>query len=281
MTNTALNIFESELAALKNQTTPFVWSSAKNNLGHAFLTLTLDQLSHDSLRQLSKEIKDRLEDCNRDDSLEQWIALQTDLAAVHHTLGQRDPVDTVSNFNRAMDAYKSLLPVVTRQESPFEWALLLHNIAGVFQGLGEHSEGARSLERSVSAYDNALLVRTSSKAPMEWALTQNNVAVSMQLLGVIKQDADILKEAINAYDNANQMLTASEQPMAWLINTGNLGTARLILAEETKDIEIARQAVNNFSDIVEFLQNASNSQHLEFATQYQDKAQAVLVALGG
>jgi len=281
MPNETLKIFETELAELSQKTTPFAWASTKNNLGHAFVALSLDQSNYDGLKQSVKEIEDKLEDCNMKDSREEWLALQTELSATLHTLGQREPVNKVSNFNSAMEAYKALLPAITRQESPLEWATMLHNIAGVFQGLGEHSDGARSLERSISAYNNALMVRTPDDHPMEWALTQNNAAVSMQLLGMIKQDGDILNEAIKSYANAQQKLKQADMPLAWFITTSNLGTAQLILAEETKDIDIARQAVNNFNDIVEFLHDASNSQHLEFATQFQEKALAVLAQLGG
>lgn len=281
MSNRSLTVFEKQLSDQKYKLAPLEWASARNNLGYALVSLGQEESDNDTLKQSIIETETALEGCNPVDSLEEWITLQTDLAAALHALGQRKTDETVSLLNKAMEAYKKILPAIKRQEAPLEWALILHNIAMVSQDLGEHSEGPRTLERSVSAYSNALTQRTFDVAPLEWALTQNNAAVSMQIIGQIKQDINILKESIVSYDNAQQMLTLEEHSMAWVITTGNLGCVQTVLAEQTKDSEIARQAVNNLTDIVAFFSDATNSQHLELAEQYRDKAQTVLDKVGG
>lgn len=276
MANRSLIRFEKELSELKHKPAPLEWASPKNNLGHVLVALGQEQSDTAILKQSIKETKDALEGCNQEENIEEWVGLQNNYAAALHALGQRDTEETVSMLNQAMEAYKSLLPIVKRQEAPLEWALVLHNIAGVSQDLGAHSEGPRTLERSISAYSNALTVRTSNAVPLEWAKSQNNAAVSMQTLGEIKHDTDILNEAIQSYDLAQKKLTQAKNPLAWLITLSNLGFVRTTLAEQVNDVEIARQAVDNYSDIVDFLQDASNSQHLEIAEKYREKAQAVL-----
>ena len=280
MASRSLIRFEKELLELKHRPAPLEWASPKNNLGHVLVGLSQEQSDIAILQQSIQEFEGALEGCNQENNLEEWVAHQNNYAAALHALGQRDTETTVSTLNQAMEAYKSLLPVVKRQEAPLEWALILHNIAGVSQDLGAHSEGSRTLERSISAYSNALTVRTSNAAPLEWALSQNNAAASMQTLGEIKHDTDILNESIQSYDLAQKKLTQANNPLAWLITLSNLGFVRTTLAEQVNDVEIARQAVDNYSDIVDFLQEATNSQHLEIAEKYREKAQAVLQKVG-
>lgn len=280
MANRSLIRFEKELSELKHRPAPLEWASPKNNLGHVLVALGHEQSDIGILKQSIDDTKEALQECNREENLEEWVTLQKNYAAALHAVGQRDTEETVSFLNEAMEAYKSLLPIIKRQEAPLEWALVLHNIADVSQDLGAHSEGPRTLERSISAYSNALTVRTSNAAPMEWALSQNNAAASMQTLGEIKHDTDILKESVLSYDLAQKKLIQAKNPLAWIIIIGNLGSVRTTLAEQVEDVEIARQAVDNYTDIVEFLQDATNTQHLDIAEKYREKAQAVLQKVG-
>ena len=280
MVDTSLNIFEKTLSVRKLEAAPIEWASARNSLGYALVAIEQSDSDIAALKQSIDAIKNELQGCNPEDSLEKWITLQTRYSAALHALGQRDADDTVSLLNEAMEAYKSILPFIKRQESPLQWALLLDNIARVFQDLGEYSKGTRTLERSISAYNNALTQRTSDDAPLEWAMSHNNAAVAMQILSEIKQDVDILKESVVSYGNANQKLTQEEHPLAWVITTCNLGSARIILAEQVKDIEIAKQAVDNFTDVVDYFHDVTNSQYFEYAKQYLDAAQAVLQEIG-
>lgn len=281
MANRSLTVFETELSELKQKAAPLEWASARTNLGYSLVVLGQEKADIDILKRTIEDIEDALQGCNPEESLQEWVALQNDYATSLHALGQLDTGATVSILNEAMEAYKSLLPLLKRQENPLKWALVLHNIAMVFQDLGAHSKGSRTLERSISAFNNALTERTSDIAPLEWAVTQNNAAVSMQILGEIQQDADILKESILSYSNALTKLTQEKNPLAWVISTGNLSSVCTILAEQIKDIDIARQAVNNFTDIVEFFRDASDARHIELAEQYRDKAQAVLLKIDG
>lgn len=281
MANRSLTVFEKELSELNHRPAPLEWASPRNNLGYALVASSHEKSYIDILKQSIDDIEDDLQGCNPEEKPEEWIALQTDYAAALHALGQRKTEATVSILNEAMEAYKRLLPTMKRQESPLEWALLLHNIGRVSQDLGEYSQGSRTLERSISAYNNALTQRTSNVVPLQWALSQNNAAVSMQILGEIQQDTELLNESILSYSNAHQKLTQEKHPMGWVITTANLGGARTIQAEKIKDIEIARQAVNNYTEIVEFFHDVSNAQYLDLAEQFRDKAQAVLQKIGG
>jgi len=281
MANRSLTIFEKELSELSQKIAPLEWASARKNLGYALVTLGQEKSDIDILKRSIEDIEDELQGCNPEETLEEWVALQADYAAALNALGQLDTGATISILNEAMEAYKSILPVLKRQEAPLEWALLLHNIGRVSQDLGEYSKGSRTLERSISAYNNALTQRTSNVVPLEWAITQNNIAVSLQILGEIQQDADILKESVASYSNAYKKVVQEKHPMAWVITTSNLGRARTILAEQINDIEIARQAVNNFTEIVEFFREAENSRYLELAEQSLEKAQAVIKKIAG
>ena len=281
MTQESLSVFEQELSTLNQRTTPLEWASAKNNLGYKLITLEQKDSDIKALKRSIEDIEDKLQSCDPEKELEKWVNLQSDLASLLHTLGQRNTGATISILNESMEAYKSILPVIKRQDTPLIWSIMLHNIGWIFQDLGEYSKGSRMLERSISAYNNVLTQRTVESSPIEWALTQNNAAVSMQVLGEIKQDMDILKESIQSYDNANQKLTQEDHPTAWVITLANLAGARTILAEQTKDSELARQALSHFTKIVEFLRDTTKSQYLILAEQYRDNAQATLEKIGG
>ncbi|MEE9445009.1 MAG: hypothetical protein V3V19_05035 [Cocleimonas sp.] len=281
MANQSFIDFKKDISERNIQATPFAWASIKGTLGHALVSVKQEASAVETLKQAITDKEAILDDCDPVKTPQDWVEKQLELAAAFHALAQREEQETVVNLNKAMEAYKKLLPLITMQDNPQQWALLLHNIANVFQGLGEHSDGARSLERSVSAYANALTQRTAKAAPIEWALTQNNVAVSMQLLAELKQDLKILKESVQTYDNAQQGLTSSEQPVAWVVTTSNLGYAQIILSEQTKDIRIARQAVDNFNDLTLFFHDAPSSHYLELIKKLQDKARLVVDELKG
>lgn len=276
MANKALEVFEKELSELNEKLAPLEWASPRNNLGYALIAVGQTEAGIARLKKSIIEMEDALEVANPKDALDDWIALQLTYAAALHALGQRNTGDTVSLLNKSMEAYKKILPVLKRQEAPLEWALMMHNIAMVFQDLGEHSEGSRILERSITAYNNALTQRSANVVPLQWALSQNNAAVSLQLLGEIQQNSEVLKDAVISYGNAQHKLTQSKHAVAWVITTGNLGSVRTILAEKTNDAEMARQAINNLNEIVDFLNDATNTKYLELAKRYRDKAQAVL-----
>jgi len=276
MANKALAVFENELSRLNEKLAPLEWASPRNNLGYGLIVLGQKESDVTLLKKSITEMEDALEASDPKEALDDWIALQLTYAAALHALGQRNTGDTVSLLNKSMEAYKKILPVLKRQEAPLEWALMMHNIAMVFQDLGEYSEGSRTLERSITAYNNALTQRSATVVPLQWALSQNNAAVSLQLLGEIQQDADILNDAVVSYGHACHKVTQSKHPVAWVITTGNLGSVRSILAEKTNDAEMARQAVNNLNEIVDFLGEATNSKYLELAERYRDKAQAIL-----
>jgi tetratricopeptide (TPR) repeat protein len=281
MENKALVAFDKEFSVLNKKLAPLEWASPRSNLGYALVSLGQKESDGVFLKKSIAEMEDALEALNPKDALDDWIALQMTYAAALHALGQRDTGETVSLLNKSMEAYKKILPVLKRQEAPLEWALMMHNIAMVFQDLGEHSEGSRTLERSITAYNNALTQRSANVVPLQWALSQNNAAVALQVLGEIQQDTKILEDAVVSYGNACHKLTQSKHAVAWVITTGNLGSVRTILAEKTQDAEMARQAVNNLTEIVDFFRESTNPDYLKLAEQFKNQAEAVLQKVAG
>ena len=256
MENKALITFEKELAGLSQTLAPLPWAYAKNNLGYVLVVLGQKESDLALFEKSIAEMEGVLETSDPKEDLEGWISLQMTYAAALHAFGQRGTEETVSLLNKSMEAYKKILPVLKRQEAPLEWALMMHNIAMVFQDLGEHSEGSRTLERSITAYNNALTQRSANVVPLQWALSQNNAAVSLQVLGQLQNDENILKDALVSY--------------------GNLGSVRTILAEKIQDAEMAGQAVKNFTEVANFLAEAKNSAYLKVVEQFSAKAEAVL-----
>ena len=276
MENKALITFEKELAGLSQTLAPLPWAYAKNNLGYVLVALGQKESDLALFEKSIAEMEGVLETSDPKEDLEGWISLQMTYAAALHAFGQRGTEETVSLLNKSMEAYKKILPVLKRQEAPLEWALIMHNIAMVFQDLGEHSEGSRTLERSITAYNNALTQRSANVVPLQWALSQNNAAVSLQVLGQLQNDENILKDALVSYGNACHKLTPSKHPVAWVVVTGNLGSVRAVLAEKIQDTEMAGQAVNNFTEVANFLAEAENSAYLKVVEQFSAKAEAVL-----
>ena len=271
-----LEIFEKELSELNHKLAPLEWASARNNLGHAFVSLEFKESDNARLKKSIAEMEEVLVILEPNSKHDDWINIQMGYAAALHALGQRDIAGAVSLYNQSIEAYKKILPLLKRQEAPLEWALIMHNIAMVFQDLGEHSEGSRTLERSVTAYNNALTQRSAKVVPLQWALSQNNAAVALQLLGEIQQDTEILKGAITSYENACQIVTQADYPVAWVITKGNLGSLLSTLAEKTKDAGMAQQAVSNLSEIADFFAGSSNMAYQKLVKDALDSAQTGL-----
>lgn len=273
-----LREFEDTLSELHHESEPLVWASALDNLGHRFIVLGYDPVDIAMLEESVAVFEATIDDADEKATPQGWAIAQNHLAAALHTLGMREEKG-IQLLENAVEAYKCVLRVWTRQKMEDYWGTTFNNLGTVLQLLGEMKKDQRSLQMSIATFNNALTVQKREKNPKDWAITKNNLGVSLQVFGELQQDPKILLDSLECYQGALEETSKEKNPVGWMMIMANLAATQRLLAEISKEREIAQEAVNNFDSIVAFLTDATDKKYLELAKQQQANAQATLVEL--
>ena len=151
----------------------------------------------------------------------------------------------------AVEEYRELLDVWTRERMPLDWATVQNNLGATLWTLGEREDNTERLKQAVEAFSAALEVRTRERVPLAWAQTQNNLGNTLRALGEREADTEKLKQAVEAFRAALEVRTRERVPLAWAQSQNNLGTALGALGEHEDDTEKLKQAVEAFSAALE------------------------------
>src|SRR5207249_3549260 len=113
------------------------------------------------------------------------------------------------NLQQSMAAYRAVLEMYTREQSPRDWGMTQYNLGNVLSVLGERAsgeQGAQYLQQSVAAYGAVLEVYTREQSSQKWAMTQNNLGKVLSALGARasgEQGAQYLQQSVAAYRAAS------------------------------------------------------------------------------
>ena len=77
----------------------------------------------------------------------EWATTQNNLGSILQAIGQQKKDQQL--LKRAVDAYKQVLLVWTRDQAPLHWATTFNNLGTALRLLGEKRKGPRTLEQSV------------------------------------------------------------------------------------------------------------------------------------
>ncbi len=155
------------------------------------------------------------------------------------------------NLTRAVVCLKRALQVLTRQESPQDWAGAQSTLGVALSVQGTHAkgeEGTRLLDEAEAAYQTALEIITRKEFPQRWAMLQSNLGITLRLIGIRRSGEEgrrRLGEAVAAQRATLEVFTRELFPLDWARTQMNLGDV------------LREQAIRTSGDVgIEFLHEA-------------------------
>lgn len=136
-------------------------------------------------------------------------------------------------LKKAAETYQQVLPMVSLETYPEEYATLQNSLGSVFWKLSHYDSAAAYLHQAIAAYDEALLGYNPVAKPLDYAAVQNNLGITYWSLAKQEQPEFLLKRAIAAYRDALNYRTADVDPSACAISYNNLALAYWDLAKYT------------------------------------------------
>ncbi|MEM9803770.1 MAG: CHAT domain-containing protein [Cyanobacteria bacterium P01_D01_bin.56] len=130
-------------------------------------------------------------------------------------LGQR-----AINMELAIEAYKQVLQVMTREAMPDKWAQTMRALATAYQNR-IRGDRAQNIEDAITIYQQVLQVRTREAVPEDWAQSIARLALAYQNR-IRGNRAQNIEQAIDAYKQALQVITRETMPDAWATSMSNL-----------------------------------------------------------
>ncbi|MDV2998027.1 MAG: hypothetical protein N4J56_007732 [Chroococcidiopsis sp. SAG 2025] len=147
--------------------------------------------------------------------------------------------DHAINLELAIAALLKILPIISKESFPNEWARTVNNLALAYHKR-IRGEWAENLEQAIELYQQALQVRTREQFPLEWAATVTHLALaySKRIRG---EQAENLEQAIELYQQALQVSTREQFPLEWARTVNNLANAYFdrIRGERAENLEQA------------------------------------------
>ena len=135
---------------------------------------------------------------------------------------------------RAIGIYREISFIISREQSPLDWARTQASLAKALSRLGERERSARRLEEAVNAYHAALEEWTRERAPTDWAKAQNGLGVTLWSLGKQERGTARFKDAVVACRAALEEHTAEKAPLERAKVLTNLGTILGSLGERER-----------------------------------------------
>ena len=162
-------------------------------------------------------------------------------AKIEEVIG--DQTGNNASLTRAINAYRRLSEIWTREQFPLKWAGVQNNIGNIFQTLGEQEKGPDSLALAVACFGMALEVWTQGQSPFEWATAQNNLGNSLARLGERENGNYRLRQAAASLEASLEVNSRERVPVQWAITTGNLGNVLLELGKREQSADLIKKAI--------------------------------------
>jgi tetratricopeptide (TPR) repeat protein len=131
----------------------------------------------------------------------------------------------------AVERYRRLLTLVSRQRAPLDWAGTQMNLGKALESLGAREIGTEKIEEAVAAYRAALEEQTRERVPLDWAMAQINLGSALSGLGEREIGTEKIEEAVAAYRAGLEEWTRERVPLRWATTQKNLGIALVSIGE--------------------------------------------------
>ena len=147
-------------------------------------------------------------------------------------------------YQRAAEAYKTCLAILTEDDSALEWALAHKNLGSVLQAVAERTDDKEALGEAADMLRASLRVLTRESQPLAWAATQNRLGEALYRLDFESGDTEMLKHALGAYQAALQVYTRAKMPLQWADVMNNFAQVTQVLGEQLKSPEALEKAAD-------------------------------------
>jgi tetratricopeptide (TPR) repeat protein len=191
------------------------------------------------LTELIGKCDEALRTLTADREPQTWVAVKA--ARARALLMQIESVESKDEKIRisghAESAFRELLQVYAREQSPQPWAAITSGLASALAERGrwlEGDAGVRSLEEAVRLHWGTLAVYNRNSDPVAWASAQDNLCYALKWLGARLEGEPGAQRVRAAIEACNQALTVFKPelyPEHWGQTKRNLDHARRTLLE--------------------------------------------------
>ncbi len=261
----AIEIVEKSLKTLSKEKFPKEYAGAHNCLGNCY-NLRSGIKEEDPVKNLTKAIehyKKSLEVRTLEKYVFHYGTTQNNLGIAfknlgiaYKNLGHPQEQNIQQNLEKAIDAFKKALKVLTVENFPFYYALGQLNLGSVYidyaQIYKEKKEREDKLKKAINILTNALKVYTLGNYPVYYSLVKYNFGSAYYFLSQEENQKENLLKAIDFYDEALQILTFSKYPVrfgAIQLNKGNTYSTLSIIENEPDNI---KKAIGSFEQALKF-----------------------------
>lgn len=178
----------------------------------------------------------------------------------------------------AIQLYRHIATLWTREQSPDNWAMLKNDMAVSCRHLGlrlAQDGGEAWLARAVTACEAALEIYTRARAPEDWAMTQNSLGNALQNQAQLSTSGaePLLARAVTAFEGALEVFTKQAAPQHWGSIQNNLGDTLRNQAQYAQGADAAQllaRAVGAFEATLEIC--TRNAAPLQWAQTQENLA---------
>jgi tetratricopeptide (TPR) repeat protein len=220
---------------------PRRWAIACMELAHCY-TLTREGDRATNLREALRLLDESLEVLTVERYAEDFALAQSRRGDLF-----LDMDEGISLIDQSLSAYQAALTVYSRRSYPYDWALVLSNMATAYLTRGETS-GFDDIRTAISVLEQALEIRTREAMPSEWALTQMNLGLALSRLPEA-EDRDPRGHAIEAFRGACEVFRELKDHLRHTQASFNLG----ITLARSGDPSLAREAIERLEETLPWL----------------------------
>ena len=223
---------------------PALWEALATTLvtlgEHTLLNVGNRQRGAEQLRKAIDASHKALENQSQPRPLEHLVNTKSNLARALSILG--DVENDTKRLSEAIDVYKQVLAVVTRDWDPTTWAMTRVRLGHALTIIGDREANPTYLQQAIAIFNEVLSVVTRDRDPGTWAATQGGLGNAFMILGERGTDTDLLEQAVDCVNLALAVYTREQTPIHWAAEQTTLGKALSVLGERRNDPELQREA---------------------------------------
>lgn len=138
--------------------------------------------------------------------------------------------DNMQAKERAAEFYRSALALVSRSQTPQQWAVTQVLLGNVHYDAGVRFKHVMEMEEAVAAYQAALGEYSLERQPEEWARLQNRLGEAFSYLGMRGKLGDYEK-AMAAWRAALTVYSKEKHKSEWIAIQRSIGLSYFVKAE--------------------------------------------------
>ncbi len=184
--------------------------------------------------------------------------------------------DDIESFEKAVEAYRSAIGVLSMSSYPHDWALNHIRLGLAIYQLAQRKDQAKFMGEAIKALEKALVVYTRGSNPGRWAEVKNHIGIVMSAMGEALSNNEMLERAIEAFDDALDVRKREIVVVQWAQTTNNMGAAAFALAKRTEDMALMQQAAYAFQGAIEVYRQIGQEQRAHIIQKNLNRVQAYL-----